>query len=173
MENPKTNRLLFRMFAEDDLDDLARIFAKASVMKYLGLDCAPLSREETEIALLSIIKNWKIHNFGRWAVISKENGNLIGCAGFRSYEGLAELFYLIDEPYWGKGLATEIAQACLMFGFNDRRFDKIIAFTRPQNAASRRVLEKIGMRLIQEITIFGVFAVKYEILREDYLRQQK
>ncbi len=72
------------MFTPDDLDDLARIFAKPGVMKYLGLDCQPLPREETEIALTSIIKNWQLKNFGRWAVISKENGHLIGCAGFRS-----------------------------------------------------------------------------------------
>lgn len=171
MENTETNRLLLRMFTPDDLDDLARIFAKPSVMKYLGLDGQPVLREETETALKSIIKNWELNGFGRWAVILKENGELIGCAGFRSYEGLAELFYLLDEPYWGKGLATEIARECLRFGFNDRRFDKIIAFVRPQNSASRRVLEKIGMRFIQEITIFGVFAVKYEILRENYLQR--
>lgn len=171
MVNQETNRLLLRMFTLDDLDDLAKIFEKPSVMKYLGLDCQPLSREETEIALASIIKNWELNNFGRWAVISKEGGDLIGCAGFRSYEGLAELFYLLDEPFWGKGLATEIAETCLQFGFHDRNFNKIVAFIRPQNSASLRVLEKIGMRFVQEITIFGVFAVQYEILRENYLRQ--
>jgi ribosomal-protein-alanine N-acetyltransferase len=159
------------MFTPDDLDDLARIFEKPGVMKYLGLDCQPLQREETEIALTSIIKNWELNNFGRWAVISKESGDLIGCAGFRSYEGLAELFYLLDEPYWGKGLATEIAHACLQFGFNERHFNKIVAFIRPENFASLKVLEKIGMRFVQEITIFGVFAVQYEIHGEDYLRQ--
>lgn len=168
----ETNRILLRMFTPDDLDDLARIFGKPSVMKYLGLDCQPLGREETEIALTSIIKNWELNNFGRWAVISKESGELIGCAGFRSYEGLAELFYLLDEPSWGKGLATEIAQACLQFGFSDRHFGKIVAFIRPQNSASLRVLEKIGMHFVQEIMIFSVFAVQYEISREDYFRQR-
>lgn len=171
MVNRETDRLLLRMFKPEDLDDLARIFAKPNVMKYLGLDCQPLPREETEIALTSIIKNWKLNNFGRWAVISKESGDLIGCAGFRSYEGVAELFYLLDEPYWKKGLATEAAEACLRFGFNERHFDKIVAFIRPQNSASLRVLEKIGMRFIQEITIFGVFATQYEISREEYLQR--
>src|SRR5690349_5544655 len=135
MVNRETDRLLLRMFTPDDLDDLARIFAKPNVVKYLEVDTQPLSKKETQTALTSIIKHWKLNDFGRWAVISKESGDLMACAGFKSYEGLAELFYLLDEPYWGKGLATEIARACLEFGFKDRSFNKIVAFTRPQNTA--------------------------------------
>lgn len=165
----QTQRTILRMFTPGDLDALAAIFGNANVMKYLGLDCKPISREETEIALDSIIKNWTERNFGRWAVIYKENDELIGCAGFRSYEeAAAELFYILDEPYWGKGLATEIAGECLRFGFEERDFNQIIAFTRPANAASRRVLEKIGMRFDGDITVFGVEAVQYVINREDY-----
>jgi len=166
--NRQTQRTILRMFTLDDLDALAAIFGNANVMKYLGLDCKPISREETELAIVSIIKHWKERDFGRWAVIYKENNQLIGCAGFRSCDEAAELFYILDEPYWGRGLATEIAEECLRFGFKERAFNQIIAFTRPANAASRRVLEKTAMRFDGEVTVFGVDAVRYVTNREDY-----
>ncbi len=168
--NLQTQRTVLRMFTPDDLDALAAIFGNANVMKYLGLDCKPIAREETETAILSMIKHWKERNFGRWAVINKEDNRLIGCAGFRSFEEIAELFYILDEPYWGKGLATEIAGECLRFGFEERGLNQIIAFTRPENAASRKVLDKINMRFDGEITVFGVEAVRYVFNREDYKR---
>ena len=102
MSEIETERIRLRMFTMDDLDDLALIFSNPRVMKYLGLDCQPISRDETEIILASIIKHWERNGFGRWAVVSKEDNKLIGCAGLRSYEGAAELVYLLDEPYWGK-----------------------------------------------------------------------
>lgn len=164
----ETDNLFLRLFTPDDLEDLARIFAKPSVMKYLGVNGDPMTRDETETALLSMIRHWEKNNFGRWAVVSKTDNSLIGCSGLRSYEDVAELVYLIDEPQWGKGLATEIARACLNFGFNSRNFQKIIAFARPANISSQNVMKKIGMRFIQEITVFGIFVVQYEILKEDY-----
>lgn len=167
----QTRRTVLRLFTPDDTDALAAIFGSAKVMKYLGLDGKPIEREETETALFSIIKHWEQKNFGRWAVISKESNQLIGCAGFRSFEENVELFYILDEPYWGKGLATEIAAECIKFGFERRGFDQIIAFTRPENAASRNVLAKIEMKYDGEITIFGVDAVRYVFDSEDYKPQ--
>jgi ribosomal-protein-alanine N-acetyltransferase len=158
------------MFTPDDLDALAAIFGNPNVMKYLGLDCQPIPRDETEIALHSMIKHWKERNFGRWAVINKEDNRLIGCAGFRSFEDVGELFYILDEPYWGKGLATEIAEECLRFGFEDRGFDRIVAIVRPENAVSRKVLDKIDMRFDKEIIVFGIEAIQYIYNREDYKR---
>jgi ribosomal-protein-alanine N-acetyltransferase len=172
MTSLETDRLVLRRLAPDDFDALARIFNNPNVMKYLGLEGSPMSREETETFLHSINRHWERHGFGRWIVVAKENNQVIGCSGLRSYEGTAELVYLIDEPYWDKGLATEIARACLEFGFTRRGFQKIIAFARPGNAPSRKVMEKIGMRFVLETTVFGVFVVQYEILREDYRPDQ-
>lgn len=164
----ETNRTHLRLFTPDDLNDLAIIFQKPQVMKYLGLNGEPMSKAETETAMLSMIAHWKRRNFGRWAVISKESGKLIGCAGLRSYEDIAELVYLIDEPFWGRGLATEIALASLDFGFKIHKFERIIAFARPDNQASQKVMEKIGMRLIEKSNIFEVFVVQYEITCQEF-----
>lgn len=168
MTEIEIERVRLRQFTMDDLGELARVFASPQVMRFLGLHCEPMTREETETALASMIRHWERHNFGRWAVESKTDGSLIGCAGLRSFEGTAELVYLLDEPYWGKGLATEIADACLRYGFEHHKFPRIIAFTRPGNVRSQNVLRKIGMRFEKETTAFGVFVFLYTILREDY-----
>ena len=172
MTGIETERTVLRMFTMDDLDDLARIFGNPQVMKYLGHTCEPIPRDETEKALASIINHWEKNGFGRWAVISKVNNKLIGCAGLRSYEGTAELVYLLDDSYWGKGLATEIAGKIIKYGFETREFPQIIAMTRPGNAASRRVMDKLGMRFYKEDTIFDAFVVFYIISKEDYLQNK-
>ncbi len=166
----ETERLWLRVFSPDDLEDLARIFSKPEVMKYLGLEGKPVSKEETETALLSMIKHWERHGYGRWAVVDKESGSLIGYAGLRNHEDTAELVYLFDEPYWGKGLATEVARACLEFGFELHGLETIIAFAKPLNASSRRVLEKIGMQFVGETTVYGIFVVQYSLSHDVYRR---
>lgn len=168
MTEIETERIRLRQFTMHDLDGLARIFASPRVMEFLGLNCEPMTREETETALVSIIKHWERNNFGRWAIVFKPDGKLIGCAGLRSFEGTAELVYLLDEPYWNRGLATEIARACLRFGFEQRNFPRIVAMTRHANVRSQKVLQKIGMRFEKEGEAFGVFVRFFAIAREEY-----
>lgn len=171
MHEIETARLRLRRFTHADLADLARIVADPQVMKYLGRVPGPLTRAEAGDFLDSMIAHWSRHGFGRWAVIEKDGGRLIGCAGLRSHEGGAELVYLLDKDYWGEGRATEAARACLRYGFGVRGFDLIVGFTRPANAASRRVMEKVGMRYGGEIMAYDVRVVRYEITREEYARR--
>ena len=127
-----------------------------------------MTREETETALLSMISHWQRHGFGRWAVVHKETEELIGCAGLRSFEGIAELVYLLDEPFWDVGLATEIARACLRYGFEVQQMDRIIGLCKPQNLASRHILEKIGMGFEKDTVVFDIDVTQHTIMREDY-----
>jgi ribosomal-protein-alanine N-acetyltransferase len=156
------------MFTPDDLTALSVIFADPHVMEYLGRDGLPMPTEETASALTSIIEHWRRHGFGRWAVDDKADGRLIGYAGIRSLDGQAELVYLLAKEHWGKGLATEVAMACLRYGFTEKRFDSILALTRPLNARSRRVMEKIGMRFEKDANYFGIDVVQYVIDRHEY-----
>lgn len=159
------------MLTMNDVDALAEIFAKPSVMRYIGVQPGlALSREETETAVASIIRHWELNGFGRWGVVDKQTGALIGCAGLRSFENTGEVVYLLDEQYWGKGLATEIAIAAMRYGFETHNFPYIVAFTRPDNIASRRVMEKIGMTFEGEETVFNIFAVRYSITKEDFYK---
>ncbi|MDQ3917673.1 MAG: GNAT family N-acetyltransferase [Acidobacteriota bacterium] len=152
----ETPRLLLRQFTADDLDELAAIHADPEVMKYLGLRGAPLMREEAEMMLVSIISTWRNTGFGRWAAVDRVTRRLAGYAGFRPFGVRAELVYVLGRPYWGRGLATEAARECLRFASEEKLFDEVVAFTRVANLASRRVLEKIGMRYEGEAEFFSL-----------------
>ena len=171
----ETGRLLFRMFTPEDLDNLARIFSNPDVMRYLGTSGEPITRVETEYALMSIINHWHRHGIGRWAVEHKEEKKLIGCGGLRWFEhegegkGKPELVYLLDEPYWRQGLATEIAHACLRFGFEERKFEQVVAMTKPGNEVSRHILEKkLCMQYVGEKKLFDIDVVQYVVSSAEY-----
>ena len=167
MDEIDTARLHLRQFTPGDLDELYPIFSEPEVVKYMKTG-NPVSREETECALLSIIKHWAKHGFGRWAVIHKETQRLIGYGGLRNLYGMPELVYLLDRPFWGVGLATELATACLQWGFEKRPFERVVAITRPENTASRRVMDKVGMSYEKDMSYHGIEVVQYSISLETY-----
>lgn len=154
----ETERVRLRQFTPADLDGLAAIMAKPEVMRHLGLRGEPMPRRETEVVLSGMMSHWGRHGYGRWAAEDKASGRLIGFAGLRSFGRTQELLYLLDRPSWGRGLATEMARECLRFCFAEKRFDEAVAFARPANLASRRVLEKAGMSFRGEDDFLRVMA---------------
>jgi len=167
MDEIETTRLRLRMFKTDDLDDLALIFNDAEVVKHIGSG-KPAPREETEVALHSILRHWERHGFGRWAAVDKQTGRLIGYGGLRNFEGTPELVYLLARSYWGRGLGTEMARGCLEYGFRERKFERIVGLVKLANAASHRVMEKIGMDYEKHATIYGMNVVCYTLSRDLY-----
>lgn len=168
MNGIETERALLRMISMDDLDAFTCICSNPRVMKYIGLTCQPIFREEVQSALASMLAHWDRNGFGRWAVVDKQGDKLIGYAGLRSHEGTPEIVYLLDEPYWNKGIGTEISEAIIKFGFEVTNFSRIIAMTRPENVASIRVMEKIGMTHEKGDVIYGISAVVYAISDKEY-----
>ena len=167
MSSVETARLLLRMFHPDDLDPLAEMLADAEVMRYVAKG-VPITREESETALHSIIQHWNDHGFGRWVVIDKETQAFAGYGGLRSMMGTPEVVYHLAKAYWGRGLATEIARASLRFGFDEHRFDRIIAIAKPENAASIHVMEKAGMQYEMHTAYYNMDVIQYRILREEF-----
>jgi ribosomal-protein-alanine N-acetyltransferase len=167
MARIETERLLLRMFRPDDLDELATLFSDPDVVRYVG-DGKPVSREESERALESIIKHWQTHGFGRWAVIDKQTQKFIGFGGLRSLFGTPEVVYHFATAHWGKGFATELARAALRFGFEDRGFDRIVAITKPLNKASIHVMEKLGMQFEVNTSYYDIEVVQYQITRDQF-----
>jgi ribosomal-protein-alanine N-acetyltransferase len=155
------------MFSPEDLDELARLFREPQVMKYVG-DGQPVSWEEAERALNSIIKHWQTHGFGRWAAVDKRTREFVGFGGLRSLFGTPEVVYHLAPAHWGKGLATELARASLRFGFEDRGFDRIVAITKPLNAGSIHVMEKLGMHYEIHSNYYDIDVVQYGIAREEF-----
>ena len=77
-----------------------------------------------------------------------DNEKLIGWCGLGPLEfssGEIEIFYGLSKDQWGKGIATEAATTVLAYGFETLKLDRIVAVTDPRNAASVKVIEKLGM----------------------------
>ena len=150
----ETNRLVLRRLALADAADLYRIYSDPETMKFMGK--APDSVEEERDHIRShIAHHYEKYGVGLWATVLKENNRFIGRCGLmrKQIEGVeeVEIAYLLDREYWGKGLATEAAEAILKHGYDKYGFKRIVAVIHPQNVASTRVVEKIEMKYERDV----------------------
>ena len=167
MEEPRpileTARLRLREFTLKDVDDMYLINCDPEVTRYTG-DGGPLTRKEIERRIREdVLGDYAKYGYGRWAVIHKSDDQLIGFAGLKYLEEMGEidLGYRFARAYWGMGLATEAAQAVLDYGFRHLDMSRIIGMAMPENKASIRVLEKIGMQFEKLTTTQGHEVVCY------------
>jgi RimJ/RimL family protein N-acetyltransferase len=160
----ETARLRLRPLVAEDLDAIHGIWVEPGARRYLW-DDEQISREKAETVLASSVESFENCGFGIWAVIHRENGDLIGFCGLRFLDGTPEieLIYGISTPYWGMGLATEAARAAIRYGFEEVGLDRILGIADTENIASRRVLEKAGMRFEQHTSHEGRDETHYEI----------
>jgi ribosomal-protein-alanine N-acetyltransferase len=169
MPEIETARLRLRLFRREDVDALAAIFSKPAVMRFLP-GGQPIPRERIPAGIERRISDWETRGFGLFALEDKATGALIGQAGLFPLEDTddVEVAYLLDEPYWGQGLATEAARACLRFGFETLHLPRIVAVAVPANRASTRVMEKLGMEYQGPDHHYGLDVARYAITRHAY-----
>ena len=160
----RTERLLLRAPTLDDLPAWHAIYLDAEEVWY----GAPRSSlDENRAKLLRQIAQLEQHGFGMLSVDLPESEETIGAAGLQHLEGGPEIEvgYRFLKEHWGRGYATECAAASLAFGFDEVGLDRIVAVALETNVASRRVLEKCGLREIGVAHVYGLEHVKYEIGR--------
>jgi RimJ/RimL family protein N-acetyltransferase len=148
----ETPRLLLRRLRADDLDTLARWHVDPELMRHMGK--ASFTREEMEADLLRFEQHWGEHGFGLWAAEERGSGELIGRVGLayhRVWPSDPEVGWLIDRPWQGLGLATEAGEACIEYAFGELGFKRVVSICTAENAASRRVMEKLGLRFWQDL----------------------
>lgn len=135
-------------FSAEDLTDLYRVYGNPEVMRFIDKTGKTLS--ETEVELNSYIDHWKQHGFGNFAIIHKASNTLIGRTGLYQNQRspYPQFGYILDQPYWGQGLGTELALANLDYGFNILQFETIAAFVMVDNWTSRKIKGKIGNGII-------------------------
>jgi RimJ/RimL family protein N-acetyltransferase len=150
----ETKRLFIRRQVLSDLDDLWALYCDPEITKYIP--DAPRSREEAKEEL-----EWHMNGhphypeLGLWATIYKETGKFIGRCGLLPWtiEGQreVEVAYTIAREFWGQGLGTEAAQGILNYGFEKLNLKRLICLIDPDNIASQRVAEKMGMSLEKRV----------------------
>lgn len=162
----ETARLRLREFTMDDLDELAALRADPLVMKYIGEH----SREKVRDRLRVYIASYASNGFGVWGVEHKADGKLIGWCGLMFLEETpeVEVGYGIAKEYWGQGLMTEAASASMRYGFEQIGLERIVAVALPENIASRRIMEKLGMKYEKNVFHYGFDCVYYAITRDEF-----
>lgn len=142
-----TKRCILREIMPGDLDDLFALYAQPGITDYTE----PLfERAAEEQYTRDYIANmYRFYGYGMWLVFSRENGALIGRAGF-SHQDLGdeivlEMGYIVGVPYQRKGYATEICEKLLAFASeNLSDFGSLNCFVEPGNAASHGLMRKLG-----------------------------
>jgi ribosomal-protein-alanine N-acetyltransferase len=130
-----------------------------------------MTRELVAEKLGARIAHQREHGFSVWALDLRESGTLIGAVGLQQLEGTDEIesAWLVARLHWGKGLATEAARASLTLGFERFQLPRILAATLPENIASIRVMEKLGMSRVENITRRGLEHVCYVAMPSETL----
>jgi RimJ/RimL family protein N-acetyltransferase len=158
-----TARLRLRSFRLEDLAALAPIYADPEVMRYIR--DGTRTEIQTAAAIDAYIAEWSQYGYGVWAVADRQNSLLLGMCGFVER---AELGYIFGRTSWGCGFATEAADASLWYGFERLGFDSIGAGALCDNAASRHVMAKLGMRQTANAFFDSHGGVYYRLECKDY-----
>jgi ribosomal-protein-alanine N-acetyltransferase len=151
-----TTFTLRRVFAERlaaaHLPALRRMDGNARMMAPLGGVRSPA---QTEAGLQRQLGHWSEHGFGTWLLTDPVTGQVMGRAGLRhlDVEGLAEveLACALLPEFWGAGLGTEVARACVTIGLEWLGLPSLVALARPDSVAAHRVLLKSAFTAEREV----------------------
>ncbi len=142
-----TERLTLRRMKPSDSDDMFEYARLSDVTEYL-LWSPHKCREQTKDYLHYIQKSYRAGNFYDWAVVLNDEKKMIGTCGFTTLDfthNVAEIGYVLNPRYWGRGIATEAVMRVMDFGFMELNAHRIEAKYMVGNDSSRRVMEKCGM----------------------------
>ena len=143
-----TERLILRPMRVEDAGDMFAYACREEVTTYLLWSPHP-DRSYTEKYLRYLRGRYALGEFYDWAVVEKESGRMIGTCGFTRFDfpnDSAEVGYVLNPDFHGRGYATEAATEVLRFGFERLALHRIEAKFMEGNEASLRVMQKLGMR---------------------------
>ena len=165
----ETERLVLHEFDEDDVEPFYLMGSDPEVIRYTGDPAGGLANREQALESLRArpLADYQKYGYGRWACVLKSSGVVIGFAGLKFLPESREidLGYRLLRPYWGNGYASEAARAVLDYGLTQLGLERIIGLVHPENVASVRILEKLGMKLVERVEFEGRSFVKYVIER--------
>lgn len=150
----ETERLILRHLVMEDLDELFILYSDPEIRKYFPEGV--LNYEDTKEELEWHMNGHPRHpELGLWATIHKETGKFIGRCGllpWRIDDRLEiEIAYLIDKKFWGQGLASEAAAGIREYAFSTLGLSRLVCLIDPDNTASQKVAEKVGMTLEKKV----------------------
>jgi RimJ/RimL family protein N-acetyltransferase len=153
-----TGRLVLRRFVPDDLDAFYELGSRPEVIRYA--QSTPIASREAALEFMKAapFHDYATHGYGRFACVWKPTGAVIGFSGIKFVPEINdnELGYRFLPEYWGRGLATEAGRASIDFARSVLGLKRLVALVHPENAASARVLDKLGFSIEKQIRFSGL-----------------
>lgn len=163
----QTLRVVLRRMVESDAADIFELDCDPEVIRFLHHD-PPTSVQEVRTGSLARFMGFydRYDDLGFWAAVDKPSGEFIGWFHLRPFNDRTDVLnlgYRLKRSHWGRGLATEVSAALLKKAFDELGAKQIVAKALAANAASIRVMQKLGMRYVESFTEAGQPAVTYAI----------
>ena len=169
MTGLETERMILRPLTADDVDRVVPFFTDPVAMRFSLTGMR--DREGIKLWLERALRRYDEDGHGFLAATLKQTGAYVGHAGLLTQEvegqSEVEIAYSFLRSHWGRGLATEAACACRDYGFRQMGRDRLVSIIVPQNSASRRVAQKVGMHLEREAIWSNVRVLVYAMTREE------
>jgi len=164
----ETARLFLRPFNENDIDSVFAMRRDADVMRFIREPQTSPAEAESWINLIS--SRWENEKIGFCAVIEKSSGKFVGWCGLWRLKETDEIEvgYALVKECRGLGYASEAAGAFLTYGFETLNLREIVAVARPENRASWRVMERLGMSYDYTGKFYESDLVHYSITRKEF-----
>lgn len=166
-KNLETKRCYCRLPLEADTDLLQALYADTRTGQF-----SPNINHNGPEAIRTMLYQWRLHwdhhGFGPWLIeVKGDRPKPIGVGGvsMRNFDGqsLPNLWYRFFPDAWGSGFATEFTEACLTWMRRETQVDTVFALVHPQNSASLRVLEKLGMQSDGELQLAEQTSLRYRL----------
>jgi [ribosomal protein S5]-alanine N-acetyltransferase len=161
-----TERCELRPVSPDDTSELHRVWTSPGVRRFLW-DNEIIPIERAAEAVSTSLELFAKHRFGLWAARLKGSPEICGFTGIWPFRDPPEfeLLYGVAEPLWGQGYAVEVSQAILAYCYDTLDMSVVCASIDAPNAASARVLEKLGFTRLRRATVGGLDLIFFDRVR--------
>ncbi|RBL90285.1 GNAT family N-acetyltransferase [Chitinophaga flava] len=162
----QNSKIVIREFLPAELSIFCKLFKDDSVTRYL-----PFRTPEQYIeAFHDALEDYKKGPFGRWGIFDAVNNDFIGMCLARFFADMpsqVEIGYTLSQAYWGKGIATESSKALVDYCFTNTDTHEVVAVTDLDNIGSQKVLEKAGLRRVDNLKRGDIELAYFMIRRSD------
>lgn len=162
----ETDRCELRPVSPADTSELHRMWTSPGVRRFLWDDeIIPIERAAEAVS--TSLELFAQHRFGLWAARLKGSTEICGFTGLWPFRDPPEfeLLYGVAEPLWGQGYAVEVSQAILAYCYDTLDMSVVRASIDAPNAASARVLEKLGFTRLRRATVGGLDLIFFDRVR--------
>lgn len=164
----ETERLIMRCMQPEDAEHMFDLNSDPDVIRYTG--DKPFNNVEEALNLILNYDQYSKYRMGRLNMFLKSTGEYIGWCGLKYHQdsGETDIGYRLKKSCWGYGYATESGKASLAYGFSDLGLPSIVGHALKENTASIRVLEKLGLKYMQDTEFDDEPGVLYKITQTEW-----